>query len=67
MTGVKVRVKAVLLIYSEPGTGWARDGIQESTGFSQNIKKSSIFIVRDKGLVLVLVLALIILLIIKDI
>jgi hypothetical protein len=57
---------AVLFIRSEPGTGM-QDDKQESTGFNKNIKKSGTLIMGDKGLVLVLVLALIILLIIEDI
>jgi hypothetical protein len=44
-----------------------QDDKQESTGFNKNIKKSGTLIMGDKGLVLVLVLALIILLIIEDI
>jgi hypothetical protein len=55
MTGVKARVKAVLLVRSEPGTGrFAKSPKRkESVGFSKNIKKLGLLTIGDKGLVLV--------------
>jgi hypothetical protein len=63
--GIKVRVMAVRLTQREASVSRVASGIQESTGFSKNIKKLSTLIIRDKGLVLGL--ALIILLILKNI
>jgi hypothetical protein len=40
---------------------------KKSAGFNKNIKKSGTLIMGDRGLVLVLVLALIVLLVIEDI
>jgi hypothetical protein len=58
---------AVLLIYSELGTSRIAKCLKESGGFSKILTHLPLLIMGDKGLVLVLVLALVVLLVIEDI
>ena len=53
-TGVKARVKTVLLMCSEPGTGRVARWYTKSAGFSKDIKKPGSLIMGDRGLALVL-------------
>jgi hypothetical protein len=47
--GIKVRVMAVRLTQREASVSRVASGIQESTGFSKNIKKLSTLIIGDRG------------------
>jgi hypothetical protein len=50
-------IKPRFLYIANQGWEWLRDGIQDNTSFSKNIKKSGPLIIGNKRLILVLVLA----------